>query len=546
MRWLIILTLLLLTSHVHGASNYYEGDAVISPTPSALSVGGSYTEPTTGATITRLTDHTDLTPDLPDGSLVVYSRFSPINSSGEYALVHGTDSTSAWVLRLSDNTIIHKVNPGSNVNAGNDEIGENHEIRWDYTGDHPNRVYFVYGTKFYQMDVINGNDTSTELYDATDAYPTAYKIINDVEGDSSADSRYWAWQVLGPYTSGKYPVIAFIVYDKTSDALVGQLEPGDVTPTQNASAWADSFPYPNMVEVSPDGDRVMLNYHRCYSGSPTEDWCDSVFDGAWVFDLDFTNPVKVGITETHAGWAFKDDKQLFIHHMNRTQGSASDTIQACYTDGTGGVYPNNCFNMLEFADYNYLGVHWGRMKRSHQGWIFGATYSKRVPSIERSTSYTAYESLAFYTPDNTYQYQATVTGTTASVAPTPPASPVVGTTYTDGGVTWRCRGAMYLDNQLFMLELVDMEVSTPRIWRIGPVYNHYDGNYRDEAPAAISTDMKTVLLTSNWNEETPLSYPAWSGGEVYEVELPTDWLSVLSGTETPAQTATSWNWQFTN
>lgn len=84
----------------YASSNYYIGKDVISPAPSTLAVGSTYTEPMTGSTVERVSERTTLLPDLPEDSMIVYSRFSATNSNGEYVLVHGTDSTSAWVARF--------------------------------------------------------------------------------------------------------------------------------------------------------------------------------------------------------------------------------------------------------------------------------------------------------------------------------------------------------------------------------------------------------------------------------------------------------------
>lgn len=533
---MMLLMLLVLPGFCFSASNnYYTGTDIINPTPSVLSVGGSYTETTTGSTVIRRTDVTNLTPDLPTDSMIVYSRFTPVNTSGEYALVHGTDSTSCWVLRLSDNTIIHKINPGSNVAAANDEIGEVHEIRWDYTGNYPNRVYFVNGMKFYYMDVIDGNDTSTLIHDFSNDYPTGYKIINDVEGDSSNDSRYWAWQVLGPYADGTNPRLAFITYDKQTDTILGRYEPSD------NDNYTSALPKPNMVEISPDGDRVLLHYgnasdrsfaldgtwvsdgggiwhldsyksytagnsvfsyirddgvdldrvgtsisditapnqYAVHSASQTfwvrlsddsdpnnsvmtgnwgsrPDDADTVLDGPHVFDLDFTNPIKVSIAETHSGWGYSlDGKELFI-----SQDNTRDYLQACYADGTGGTYPDNCFDFLNHTTFNYVGVHFGKFyDNSKRGWVAIGTYR---------------------TSNDTY-------------------------------------GA----NQLLMAELKPL-AQNPRIWRISPNYNDYKGGYRDEAAAAMSYDGNSIWWTANWGDSVN------GHGEVYSVDLPSDWITKVN------------------
>ena len=504
---------------VFAASNFYTDKDVITVKPSSLPVGGSYTEPMTGVTVVRRTDRTDLKPDLPTDSMVVYSRYSPINSNGQYAIVHGTDSTSAWILRLSDNSIVHKL-----VDSDGSEIGENNEIRWDYTGDNPNRIYFisiyttdVNGMRFYQMDAIDGNGNPSLIRDFSSDFPNGHHILNDVEGDSSNDSRYWAWQVRGAYDGSNYPLLSIFTYDKQTDSILGILGIGDVTPIQNATSWKTELPRPNMVEISPDGTRVMTNYSRCYPGSPTQDFCGTEFDGAWVWDKNFTNPLKVAVSETHSGWAWDlAGKQMFVSQQNRT-----DKFQACYTDGTGGLWPLNCIDIFDHRAVNYAGVHFAKMPQSKPGFILASTYVHTRDDLQRSTYYAG----GAYVKVGNYQYRAYPGGTTSKF---PPIFPVTyGETVVDGTVTWTCRGSMWANNQLLMLELKDLS-QNPKVWRVSPSYNDYRGGYRDEGSAAISLDGNSIWWTSNW-------YDSANGhGEVYSVDLPSDWISKIGSAILPA------------
>ena len=45
--------------------------------------------------------------------------------------------------------------------------------------------------------------------------------MNDVEGDSSNDSRYWAWQIMDTTRAAGYLPYAIFSYDKQSNAVMG-------------------------------------------------------------------------------------------------------------------------------------------------------------------------------------------------------------------------------------------------------------------------------------------------------------------------------------
>ena len=510
MKW-ILLVLLIIPAQVFSASNYYTAEDVIDYTTPSLSVGDTYTEPTTGSTVTRRTDITSLTPDLPPDAMVVYSRFSPVNSSGEYALVHGTDSTSAWVLRLSDNTIIHKLIDGDSV-----EIGELSEIRWDYSGSYPNRVYFVGAVTnanpmaFYYMDAINGNGSPTLIHDFSTEYPSGAKLMNDVEGDSSNDSRYWAWQIRGAYNGSYYPLLNIITYDMQTDTILGDLGVGDVAATQNASSWTAEMPRPNMVEISPDGLKIITHYGRSYTGSPTGDFDGTYFDGPFAWNLDFSGvPTQVSIDETHSGWAWDSSgNPLFVSQQNRT-----DTFEACRIDTQD--YPDSCVVFFDHAAVGYAGVHFAQMPPSKPGYTLASFYVNAPDEWIAETAYAFPSKIK----RGDYIYRAS-SGTSGTTEPTWPTTK--GDTVTDGTITWLNYGYAWAQNSIVMME-IDAIANNPTNWRVSPGYNDYQGNYRDEGSAAISQDGLSVWWTGNLDDSV-------SGhGEVLSVDLPSDWLSVLSG-----------------
>ena len=76
---------------------------------------------------------------------------------------------------------------------------------------------------------------------------------------------------------------------------------------------------------------------------------------------------------------------------------------------------------------------------------------------------------------------------------------------------------LWAGNQLMMIRLAP-ESEDPVMWRIAPAYNDYNGDYRDEAPAAINFGGDRIYFSSNW------------GGmldhrEVFQIKLPANWQS---------------------
>jgi hypothetical protein len=67
------------------------------------------TDPVTGFRVTRAADKSELIGDYNNYrspmSLIVYSRYTPVNTTGEFYVVHGDNSTSAWLYRTADHTM---------------------------------------------------------------------------------------------------------------------------------------------------------------------------------------------------------------------------------------------------------------------------------------------------------------------------------------------------------------------------------------------------------------------------------------------------------
>jgi len=437
--------------------------------------GESRIDPVTGTKITRLTDSSEL--DGTDDALIVYSRYTPENTSGKYFLAFGSNSTSSWLVERETGNVISEV-----LNMNNHSIGESNEVRWDISGNFPNRLYYREGMSFYRADLVSrvDEDSSESIYsfehellkDFSSLVPSSIKIYNDVEGDSSNDSDHWAFMAVH-YDGVTFVVDAFIHFQvSTGDTHI--MRPEDLANTNlDLEKDKDYFSYrPNMVEVSPLGTGIVIHMGRKWDdvdyGGSSIDYIDTWFDGPHLWPLDFDHakqePVKISVGETHAGWSFDEvGREMFVSQNNRT-----DYLDAVYIGGPNAGHVNNMgvAEHMEFAyhgDFGWSnGFHYGKMPLSKKGWTFINTYSD---------------------------------------------------------VNHEKHDADWGADQLIMIK-IDHITNNPRIWRIAPNYNEYAGSYRDEAPAAINTLGNRIYATTNWGGLLP-------NREVFVFELPSNWNTVL-------------------
>ncbi len=402
--------------------------------------GESRTDPNTGVTITRVTNVAEMSGA--NNAYIVYSRYSPENSDGKYVLAFGDDSNSCWVIERSTGNVVTAI-----TKNGSTKIGENQEVRWDYSGNHPNRVYYVDGTSLYKIDdVTNQNATRSLVKNFATLISGITKVYNDVEGDSSNDSDHWAFMA----TNSANGVVAFVHYQISTDTT-HTLKPADLAGSNlDGLKGASTFIRPNMVEMSPSGQGVILHYGWSYTGTPGYE--STWFGGPHLWPNDFkwavTEPVKVCNEYNHSGWAFgSDGRDMFVCQ------NSDDNLTATYINGTDAGL-GNTVQFMYYADPGWgSNFHFGKMPLSRKGWAFVNTYASK-------------------------------------------------------NVEWG-------QNQLFMVQ-TKPKGQNPIVWRVGPNYNKYDGDYRDEAPAAINLFGNRIYVGSNWGG-------ALGHTELFVFHLPNDW-----------------------
>ena len=451
-------------------SNYITSRDIIRPDfGNSIPIKGEVRiDSTTGVKITRLTDASEL--DGTNDALIVYSRYSPENTSGKYFLTFGSNSTTSWIIDRETGLVITKLS-----NVKNKDIGESHEVRWDISGNKPDRLYYRYAMSFYKVDVIKtkNKDTGEHTYslehtllkDFSSLAPNATKLYNDVEGDSSNDSDHWAF-MAAHYDGVTYVVDAFIHYQiSTGDTHTMTAQDLAGSPL-NHYAEANKMPRPNMVEINPTGTGIVLHFGRSWTSGHQSNRPGDIgtyFDGAHLWPLDFKytvkKPVKISISETHSGWAFDEDgREMFISQNNR-----KDTLDGIYNGGANSGYDHRV-QIAKHKDFGWsTGFHYGKMPLNRKGWAFINTYA----NVNKATH------------------------------------------QTDWAV-----------DQLIMME-IDSESNDPKIWRIAPNYNRFSGHYRDEAPAAINTQGNRIYVATNWGGRL-------TNREVFLFELPANWDLALS------------------
>ncbi|MBF0483964.1 MAG: hypothetical protein HQL25_04595 [Candidatus Omnitrophica bacterium] len=472
----------------------------------------------------------------------VYSRFPHENSDGtKYFMIRENTDYRLIIYNRSDNTVYKLVNEFPSL--------ESSEMRWDNSGKYPNRLYFVNGCQFKQYDVTNGQ--SQLIHDFSKEYTNCGKIFMDVEGDGSADSRYWAWMVTFPYTNGQDPIQGFMVYDKESDLIVSRLMVSDYVRLGGKYDYYDAngnhaIPKPNMVEMAPSGKKVVLDFDRTWGGyGNVTNWIQYSAN-IWYIAEDTSGNSIGEVFEKRAG------------QLNIKYSGSSDYIdnpaqmltapgQYYYFRGSSSTaaklyvrpYSNSNPNMITIT------YEWGNRPQD-TGTVFDGAYAFDLSFINPikvcvSSSHSGWSfdingnELFVCQDDRTDWVTATnvLNGNKMNVIYHGDMDPNWRIGFHFGRVINRNlkgwipvstynnpQDYIGLQNQVFMLELVD-NVDHPRVWKIAHMRNNYDGNYIKEGYAPISKDGLSIW----WGAD-------WLGGDgtvdVYEAKLPNGWWTALA------------------
>ncbi|NMB77357.1 MAG: hypothetical protein GYA21_19785 [Myxococcales bacterium] len=291
----------------------------------------------------------------------VYSRWSAVNSDGTlYFLVKDGETPASSgrgqmvIRKTADDSLYRIVSEASS--------DESAEFRWDMSGQRPTLLYYREECALRSYDASTGQ--TALVHDFAVDFPNCGRILNDVEGDADATSRYFAFMVQDPYDGENFPMRAIVTYDRAQDRLLGTLD----LARYRALGGTGELPRPNMVDMSPLGTKVVALFGRTDR--------NDAFDGPHAFDLDFSNPVKVCNDESHSGWAFgAGGEELFVCQVtnNNWPNAPADTLAA--TDIRSGQTTVVLFH--EDLGWDVGGFHFGRFyDPSIRGWFFLSTYSE--------------------------------------------------------------------------------------------------------------------------------------------------------------------------
>ncbi|MBF0483965.1 MAG: hypothetical protein HQL25_04600 [Candidatus Omnitrophica bacterium] len=477
----------------------------------------------------------------------VYSRFPHENSDGtKYFVIRENTDYRLIIYNRSDNTVYKIVNEFPSL--------EGIEMRWDYSGKYPNRLYYVEGCQFKQYDITNGQ--SQLIHDFSNEYAGCGKIFMDVEGDSSADSRYWGWMVTWPYDGQQSAIREFIVYDKDADIIVSKLNVDDYKRLGGKCDFFDAngnaaMPKPNMVEMAPSGKKIVLDYSRTWGGYVNAANWQYYGSGIWYVQVDTYGNSISHVYEENSSGAKTYYSEVWADYTDNPTAKITTLGQFYHFRGGDGVSEKLYVKTLTGVDPNTLSLvyEWGDRARdtgtlfdgayafdptfinpvkvcvssSHSGWSFDINGNELfVCQDDRTDWITATNVLngnkmnVIYHGDMDYNWRIGFHFGRVTNPDLKGWIPVSTYNYTQDYIG--------LQNQVFMLELVD-NADHPRVWKIAHMRNNYAGNYMKEGYAPISKDGMSIW----WGAD-------WMGGDgtvdVYEAKLPYGWWNVLSRTGT--------------
>lgn len=216
-----------------------------------------------------------------------------------------------------------------------------------------------------------------------------------------------------------------------------------------------------MVEFSPAGTRVVVDWERAYKGSNEAD-IGLVSDGPKAFLADFSDPIRIGADATHSGWAWgPKGEEMFVSQNNRNDWIEAVDIASAKAANcqrlTGNDY--SCgVKVFPYAELDggtwTLGMHFGKVyDPAKKGWLFMNTY-------DRANS------------------------------------------------TWG-------KNQNLLIEVNAHAVRPSRVVRLGSSYNvHHD--YRSEGSGALDFKAEHIWSTANWG----LRDGGDGRGDAFQVTVP--------------------------
>ncbi len=244
-RWMVCL-FCLFPSFLHGGEAGFDYASGLSsrlypfPELPMPSVGVPFRDPVFGTRLVRVTDvRSGRFPLRVKGLTNEYSRYDALNADGKLLLVRGADGS--W--HLYD---LKRYRYRETLFGRRGDFSP----RW-HAAD-PERLFFVMGSGFYEYHI--GKREKRLLYDFKQRYPNA-SFIKSGKGESSLDSRYWAFMVIrydnGQPKGKRRTLLDVVTFDAEQRKVVASLR---------SVSKRMEVKIPRTVTVSMSGTYVLLEY----------------------------------------------------------------------------------------------------------------------------------------------------------------------------------------------------------------------------------------------------------------------------------------------
>jgi hypothetical protein len=294
--------------------------------------GTTFTDPNFHTSIVRITDKSDGYSN--DGIENEYARIDPENSDGTYVILRANDGECY----LYDTVTFQMKKHLAGI-----MLGEEPEPRWE--ASKPKIFYYVYGTELRSYNI--DTDASTTIHDFKKEFPSAAYITTKSEGDASLDRRFWSFMV----EDSSYNLISVIVFDKTSNSIVGQ-----------KSVFPDSL---NWVSMDMSGKHCIIGYDTRVPQ---------------VFSRDFSTGIDLPRgANGHMDLALTSEGRYVMVYQN----TATDWIAMADLDT--GVE-----TQLVFIPFNVtidIGLHFSGNCANTPGWVLVSTYGCKNPPPDENHSW---------------------------------------------------------------------------------------------------------------------------------------------------------------
>jgi hypothetical protein len=481
------------------AFTYIFGDTLYANLTNAMPAkGGSYVDPNTGITVTRVTAVVaDGNPGSSFGISMNYSTFNPLSSDGNNLIVQGlaTLTSGGNFLIYDANTFAFKQVLSIPFNNGQDP-----EPRWDTTGSFPNRIYYRSNLQIRIFDI--GTQTDTLLKDfnghpglASLGSLAGFYIYTGQKGSPSIDDRYWAYLLCSQAGTGGCTTGWAFTWDRNTDTILGilDLRGTGCTPPSGMGTQCNTAGVHDLM-LSPWGDWVNI-------GTGFIDNVGGPYDGTQIWNMAFTTRRKVCYgNNPHDMWQLdRQGNHVFVSvsgdfDMAQFLVPSTGTIYHVFCQGNVTV---PCSGTTHYLGYNNNTLHAFTNKA---GWGFISTYDNgrctggpNVPPGCNTEAVRWANNWLFAIELDETRYLSTRSAWNAAVVAAPGGTPV------------------------------------PRVWRIADLQNMIGDSttyYFQQPNAQMDYNGTYIWWGSNWRDKAGRM-------DVLRATLPTTWVADLSGTSNP-------------